>query len=178
MSDLVAIVYPSEAQAEAMRTKLFELQKDYLIELGDAVVAEKTADGKIKPHQMFNATAAGAASAASGACSSGCCFSFRSLASATALKSGLILMEAGVVASVPTRVDRRFVRRRQIKSRDRPALKLGRGLPRRAGKRPSRCFVTDAASIPDTHAEPARTCAGRPQNRRGRYDFDLRATNA
>ena len=62
MSDLVAIVYPTEAQAEAMRAKLFELQSEYLIELGDAVVAEKTLDGKIKLHQIFNTTAAGAAS--------------------------------------------------------------------------------------------------------------------
>jgi uncharacterized membrane protein len=64
MSDLVAIVYPSEAQAEAMRAKLFELQKEYLIELGDAVVAEKTEDGKIKLHQLFSTTAVGASSGA------------------------------------------------------------------------------------------------------------------
>ncbi|MCW2282615.1 putative membrane protein [Rhodoblastus acidophilus] len=62
MSDLVAIVYPSEAQAEAMRNKLLELQQEYLIELNDAVVVEKTADGKVKLHQLFNTTAAGAAS--------------------------------------------------------------------------------------------------------------------
>lgn len=62
MSDLVAIVYPSEAQAEAMRKKLFDLQKEYLIELGDAVIVEKTADGQIKLHQLLNTTAAGAAS--------------------------------------------------------------------------------------------------------------------
>ncbi|MCW2276079.1 DUF1269 domain-containing protein [Rhodoblastus acidophilus] len=62
MSDLVAIVYPSEAQAEAMRSKLLELQQEYLIELTDAVVVEKTADGKVKLHQLFNTTAAGAAS--------------------------------------------------------------------------------------------------------------------
>ena len=62
MSDLVAIVYPTEAQAEAMRAKLFDLQKDYLIELGDAVVVEKMPDGKVKLHQLLNTTAAGAAS--------------------------------------------------------------------------------------------------------------------
>ncbi len=62
MSDLVAILYPTEAQAEAMRTKLFELQKEYLIELGDAVVVEKTQDGHVKLHQLFSTTAAGAAS--------------------------------------------------------------------------------------------------------------------
>jgi uncharacterized membrane protein len=61
---LVAIVYPSEAQAETMRAKLFELQKEHLIELGDSVVVEKTADGKIKLHQLFSATAVGASSGA------------------------------------------------------------------------------------------------------------------
>lgn len=61
MSDLVVIVYPSEAQAETMRNKLFELQKDYLIEIGDAVIAVKTADGKVKLHQLFSPTLAGAA---------------------------------------------------------------------------------------------------------------------
>ena len=54
MSDLVAIVYPTEAKAEEMRTKLFSLQKEYLIELGDAVIAVK--------HQLLNTTAVGAAS--------------------------------------------------------------------------------------------------------------------
>ena len=37
MSDLVAVVYPTEAKAEEMRTKLLALQKDYLIELADAI---------------------------------------------------------------------------------------------------------------------------------------------
>lgn len=62
MSDLVAIVYPSVQQAEAMREKIIGLQREYLIELGDAVVAEKLPDGKVKLHQLMNLTAAGAAS--------------------------------------------------------------------------------------------------------------------
>jgi uncharacterized membrane protein len=41
MSDLVVIVYPSEAKAEAVRQRLFKLQKEYLT-LGDAVIAVKT----------------------------------------------------------------------------------------------------------------------------------------
>ena len=36
MSDLVVIVYPTEARAEEMRQKLIGLQKEYLIEIGDA----------------------------------------------------------------------------------------------------------------------------------------------
>ena len=62
MSDLVVIVYPTEAKAEEMRTKLFQLQKEYLIEIGDAVIAVKHDDGKVKLNQLINTTAAGALS--------------------------------------------------------------------------------------------------------------------
>jgi uncharacterized membrane protein len=62
MSDLIVIVYPTEAKAEEVRKRLFELQKEYLIQLGDAVIATKTEAGGIKLNQLFNATAAGAAS--------------------------------------------------------------------------------------------------------------------
>ncbi|MDM9625599.1 DUF1269 domain-containing protein [Rhizobium sp. S152] len=62
MSDLIAIVYPTEAKAEDVRQRLFSLQKEYLIKMGDAVIATKTEAGKIKLNQMVNTTAAGAAS--------------------------------------------------------------------------------------------------------------------
>lgn len=42
MSDLVAIVYPSEAKAEEVRQKILTLQKEYLITIHDAVIAVKT----------------------------------------------------------------------------------------------------------------------------------------
>ena len=45
MSDLVVIVYPTEARAEEMRQKLFGLQKEYLIEIGDAAIAVIEAAG-------------------------------------------------------------------------------------------------------------------------------------
>jgi uncharacterized membrane protein len=64
MADLLVIAYPTEAQAEEIRSKLFELQKEYLIELGDAVVAVKRPDGSVKLNQVFNTTAAGAAGGA------------------------------------------------------------------------------------------------------------------
>ena len=48
MSDLVAIVYPSEAKAEEVRQRLFDLTKQYLIEFSDAVIAVKTADKVLK----------------------------------------------------------------------------------------------------------------------------------
>lgn len=62
MADLVAITYPTEAEAEAARKKVLEMQSEYLISLEDAVVVVKDADGKIKLNQLVNTTAAGAAS--------------------------------------------------------------------------------------------------------------------
>lgn len=62
MSDLVVIVYPTEARAEEMRQKIFALQKEYLIEIGDAAIAVMHEDGKVKLNQLLNTTAMGAAS--------------------------------------------------------------------------------------------------------------------
>lgn len=62
MADLIIIAYDSVATAQAARAKLVELQGRYLIELGDAVVAEREADGSVKLHQPVNLTAVGAAS--------------------------------------------------------------------------------------------------------------------
>jgi uncharacterized membrane protein len=61
MSDLVVIEFPSEAKAEEVRQRLIDLQKDYLIELGDAVIAIKQPNGRIKLNQLFRPAAAGAA---------------------------------------------------------------------------------------------------------------------
>jgi hypothetical protein len=62
ISDLVAIIYPNEQKAEDVRQRLLNLQKEYLISLGDAVIAVKTDGGQIKLNQLVNTTAAGAAS--------------------------------------------------------------------------------------------------------------------
>ncbi len=62
MSTLVVVSYDQAFQAEEVRLKLRKLQKDYLIDLEDAVVATKDAKGKIKLHQSMNLTAAGAMS--------------------------------------------------------------------------------------------------------------------
>lgn len=62
MADLVVIAYDSEQKAESARAKLLELQKEYLIELGDAAIAVRRADGSVKLNQLMNMTAAGAAS--------------------------------------------------------------------------------------------------------------------
>ena len=61
MADLIAVTFPSEAVAEEVRQKVLSLQKDYLIEIGDAVIATKTESGHVKLNQLMSTTAAGAA---------------------------------------------------------------------------------------------------------------------
>ena len=62
MSDLVVIGFPTEAKAEEVRQKLLAMQKEYLLELDDAVVAVKDAQGNIKLNQLINMTKTGAVS--------------------------------------------------------------------------------------------------------------------
>lgn len=62
MAELVVIAFPNETQAEAVRQKLLAMQKEYLIELGDAVIAVKDDQGRIKLNQLLNTTAVGAVS--------------------------------------------------------------------------------------------------------------------
>ena len=64
MADLVVISFPTEAKAEEVRQKLLGMQKEYLIELGDAVIAVKDANGRIKLNQLLGTTAVGAVSGA------------------------------------------------------------------------------------------------------------------
>ena len=61
MNTLVVIEYDDPYKAEEIRLKLRRMQKDYLIDLEDAVVAVKDEKGKIKLHQAINLTAYGAA---------------------------------------------------------------------------------------------------------------------
>jgi uncharacterized membrane protein len=62
MSTLVAIKYNDPYKAHEVRLALLKLQRQYLIDLEDAVVAVKDREGRIKLHQAFNLTAAGALS--------------------------------------------------------------------------------------------------------------------
>lgn len=62
MSDLVVIAFPTEAKAEEVRQKFLSMQKEYLLELGDAVIAVKDDKGAIKLNQLINTTAVGAVS--------------------------------------------------------------------------------------------------------------------
>ena len=64
MADLVVIAFPSEEKAEEVRRKLLDMQKEYLIELGDAVIAVKQPNGHIKLNQLFHPAATGAAGGA------------------------------------------------------------------------------------------------------------------
>jgi len=62
MSDLIAVVFDDEHTAFEMRAALAKMQKEYLIEMEDAVVVTRDAQGKVKLHQAVNLTAAGAVS--------------------------------------------------------------------------------------------------------------------
>jgi len=62
MSNLVVIAFPTEAKAEEVRQKLLAMQVEYLIELDDAVIAAKDAQGRIKLNQLINTTTAAAVS--------------------------------------------------------------------------------------------------------------------
>ena len=60
MSDLVAVLFKDETTAFELRAELAKMQKEYLIDMEDAVVVTKNEKGKVKLHQSVNLTAAGA----------------------------------------------------------------------------------------------------------------------
>ena len=62
MSILVVVGYKEPYKAEEVRLHLWKLQRDYLLDLEDAVVVVKNAEGKVTLHQPVNLTAAGAVS--------------------------------------------------------------------------------------------------------------------
>jgi uncharacterized membrane protein len=62
MATLVVIDYESEMKAEEVRLALLKMQKEYLIDLEDAVVVVRDAQGGVKLRQLYNLTAAGAVS--------------------------------------------------------------------------------------------------------------------
>jgi uncharacterized membrane protein len=62
MSELIVIGYDNVFEAEEVRLKLLKMQRDYLIDLEDAVVAIKQPDGKVKLNQAIQLTALGAVS--------------------------------------------------------------------------------------------------------------------
>jgi uncharacterized membrane protein len=60
MSELIVIGYDDPFKAEETRLKLVKMQRDYLIDLEDAVVAVKDKEGKIKLNQAYPLTQMGA----------------------------------------------------------------------------------------------------------------------
>lgn len=60
MSELIVIGYDNPFEAEEVRIKLLKMQRDYLIDLEDAVVAVKQENGKVKLNQAIDLTASGA----------------------------------------------------------------------------------------------------------------------
>ena len=62
MSTLIVVGYQDIHKAEEVRLKLWKLQRDYLLDLEDAVVAVKNDKGKVKLHQAVSLTSAGALS--------------------------------------------------------------------------------------------------------------------
>ncbi|MBY8975399.1 DUF1269 domain-containing protein [Rhodobacteraceae bacterium NNCM2] len=60
MSDLVAVAFDDQSKAFDLRTRLVELQKEYLIDMEDVVVVTRDDKGKVHLHQATNLTAAGA----------------------------------------------------------------------------------------------------------------------
>ena len=60
MSNLVAVVFDDEVTAFEMRTALMKMQKEYLIDIEDAVVVTRDSTGKTKLDQAVSLTHAGA----------------------------------------------------------------------------------------------------------------------
>lgn len=99
MSDLVFIAFADEKKAESVREKILNLQSQYLIELGDAVIAVKDEKGRIKLNQMINLTAGGALSGAFWGALVGFIFLVPVLGSALGAASGAI---GGALSDVGT----------------------------------------------------------------------------
>ncbi len=64
MSDLVFIAFDTEMQAEEVREKVLGMQKEYLIEVEDAVIATRDDKGRVKLNQLVHPAAGGAVSGA------------------------------------------------------------------------------------------------------------------
>ena len=64
MSNLIVVAYPDEQRAADVMAALQRLQKEYLIDLEDAVYVVRDREGKLSLHQSQNLAAAGAAGGA------------------------------------------------------------------------------------------------------------------
>jgi uncharacterized membrane protein len=64
MSDLVFIAFDTEQHAEEVREKVLAMQKEYLIEVEDAVIATRDENGRVKLNQLIHPARSGAVSGA------------------------------------------------------------------------------------------------------------------
>ena len=140
MSTLVVIEYDDQYKAEEMRLKLRKMQKEYLIDLEDAVVAVKDDKGKIKLHQAINLTAAGAVSGAVGGSLIGLIFLNPLLGMAMGAAAGAV---SGALRDVG--IDDRFMK------------DLADGLPAKS----SALFVLVRKSTPDRVLEEVKGLGGK-----------------
>ena len=62
MASLVVIDYENEVKAEEVRLTLLKMQKEYLLDLLDAVIVVRDEKGKVKLRQLYDLTAVGALS--------------------------------------------------------------------------------------------------------------------
>lgn len=62
MANLIVVTYDNEWKAAEVRIDFLKMQKEYLVNVEDAVVVTRKENGKIKLHQMYNLTASGAVS--------------------------------------------------------------------------------------------------------------------
>jgi uncharacterized membrane protein len=62
MAELVVVAFDDVAEADRALTELARLQKEYLVDLEDAVVAIRQPDGKVNLKQSINLVGVGAAS--------------------------------------------------------------------------------------------------------------------
>jgi uncharacterized membrane protein len=97
MSTLVVVAYDNMEKAQEMRTKLLKLQKEYLVDLEDAVVVVRDPKGKVKLHQIISLPGAGALEGGFWGTLIGCLFFAPIFGMAIGAASGTI---AGALADV------------------------------------------------------------------------------
>ena len=140
MSTLVVIEYDDRFKAEEMRLRLLRMQKDYLVDLEDAVVAVKDDEGTIKLHQAVNFTAMGAVSGGFWGCLIGLIFLNPLLGMAVGVAAGAV---TGALRDVG--IDDEFMR------------ELAAGLPPQS----SALFVLVRKAAPDRVLDEVRGSGGK-----------------
>jgi uncharacterized membrane protein len=99
MNQLIAIAYPDLGTAESVRDELVHAADEGLLQLEDAVIVERTQDGKVKLHQLKSKGGRGAAFGAAGGAAIGLLFLAPLLGAAIGAASGgigLALSDDGV----------------------------------------------------------------------------------